>query len=180
MARKALQIIEVTVSKMAEILSNLDGYNGFITLVSETEQNSKLQKPVANFGKGIVISKIAKTTLNFGGKSYQEKVREVTNDVDFIAQKPFGKTLINKYILQKDSDENVKYFRTYKVNSPGMQRIWDERFMINGSLATAEEVKKIKSLYRPVSPSPIPVRDFTINNVKSVRLNRVEYIIRGE
>ena len=180
MARKALEIREVTVSEMAEILTQLDGYNGFITLVAETEQNTKLTAPVANFGKGVKISKVVKTTLNFGGKSYQDKVRETTNDPEFVAQKPFGKTPINKYVLFKDKDPKIKYFRTYKVKSPGMIRNWDARYLIDGRLATEAETEKIKSLYRPVQPSPIPVRDFTINNVKSVRLNRIDYIIRGE
>lgn len=178
MARKALQIIEVSVNQMAEILSNLGGYNGFITLVAETEQNSKLFKPVANFGKGTIISKIEKFTLNFGGKSYQDKVREVTSDPNFVAQKPFGKTLLNKYILEKDSDPNVKYFRTYKVNSFGMQRSWGKVYMIDGKMATSDEVTKIKSLYRPITSAPIAVRDFTINNVLSARINRIDYIIR--
>jgi exonuclease VII small subunit len=177
MARKALQIVEVSVKEMANVLANLNGYKGFITLVAETEQNSKLFSPVANFGKGVQISKICKTTLNFGG-DYEKKMQDVTNDADFKAQKPFGKHHINQYLLQKDSDENVFYFRTYKVNSKGMTRTWDSRYMVDGTMATDEMTAKIKSLYRPVNPSPVPVRDYTVNNILSARINRVDYIVR--
>ena len=178
MARKVLQVKEVTVSEMADLLSGLESYNGFITIVAETEQNSKLFSPVKNFGKGVQISKVEKFTLNFGGKSYQDKVREVTNDPEFVAQKPFGKTIINKYILQKDSDPTVKYFRTYKCNAPGMARSWDKRFLVNGRLADDEMTAKIKNLYRPTQFQAVAVRDFTITNVIAARFNRIDYIVR--
>lgn len=178
MARKALQVIEVSRSQFVDIATKfLSDYKGFVTLVARTSQNGSLIKPVANFGKDVLIEKVEKTTVNFG-RDYQGEMRKLLDNPDFVAQKPFGKHHISPNFMAKDTDENVKYMCVYKVKGNGMMRSWDRRYMVNGVLADADMTAKIKSLYRPYTANALEMRTYGVENLIAVRMGGIHYVLR--